>query len=521
MIPGEAHWKLGICEQAIQGTKTVMTKLAEDDPDITASDALAEAVRTFNSRQMIRGYTPIQHALGRAPDEMGRFFPHQSLDCPDLLIENASGEQERNLRRMMIAEQKFLEWTNQQRLVRAQNSRSRPAHKYETGDLVYIWRKQVSGSKGCKTGRFVGPARILTMEKKVSTDGSEKVSSAIWCVRGRRLFKCCPEQLRLASQREQLLEELQSQQFEDWDFHRVAQELGGNEYEDVSEEVPEEPEWHRVQDPRLGWQPTRRCRGKKRNPDLDPEPLPDGGIERMSDYSLEDELEAPRGLPSSSSTGQPVDKARSRSPAPSRRKLREKLLGKSEPGIGFTQAPHWTEHASLQCFFQDSQPKSFWENAEAAVAIEIDMPDTKAGGNRAMSNLEGFLAARLKRRSAIEISEKYLSDEDRALFKSAKAVEVDNFIAGKAFEALPQASRPDKSQAVRMRWILTWKIKEDGSRKAKARAVLMGYQDPLYEHRATTSPTTTRQTRQLQMQIAASLKFKARKGDVSGAFLQS
>ena len=72
-----------------------------------------------------------------------------------------------------------------------------------------------------------------------------------------------------------------------------------------------------------------------------------------------------------------------------------------------------------------------------------------------------------------------------------------------------------------MRWILTWKYKEDGSKKAKARAVLLGYLDPCYEHRSTTSPTTTKQTRQLQLQLAATFGFRMFKGDVTGAFLQS
>ena len=44
--------------------------------------------------------------------------------------------------------------------------------------------------------------------------------------------------------------------------------------------------------------------------------------------------------------------------------------------------------------------------------------------------------------------------------------------------------------------------------------------DPHYEDRATHSPTTARLSRQLQLQISASLGFKKRKGDVTGAFLQ-
>ena len=71
-----------------------------------------------------------------------------------------------------------------------------------------------------------------------------------------------------------------------------------------------------------------------------------------------------------------------------------------------------------------------------------------------------------------------------------------------------------------MRWILTWKHRDDGTTKAKARAVLLGYQDPGYEHRDTTAPVMSRQTRQLFLQLAANKKWSVSKGDVSGAFLQ-
>ncbi len=71
-----------------------------------------------------------------------------------------------------------------------------------------------------------------------------------------------------------------------------------------------------------------------------------------------------------------------------------------------------------------------------------------------------------------------------------------------------------------MRWILTWKVKDDGTTKPKARAILLGYQDPGYEHRATTTPAMTRQSRQLVLQAAAVQRWKTEKGDVSGAFLQ-
>ena len=149
------------------------------------------------------------------------------------------------------------------------------------------------------------------------------------------------------------------------------------------------------------------------------------------------------------------------------------------------------------------------------------MPHTRSSSERALEDLPTYLAYNWKRRTAVEVSEKRLTPEERAQFQSAKAVEVNNFIAARAFEAVPERLRPSRDQAIRMRWILTWKTKDDGTRRPKARAVLLGYQDPSYERRATHSPTTTRQTRQLQLQVAASKGFTMRKGDVTGAFLQS
>ena len=75
-----------------------------------------------------------------------------------------------------------------------------------------------------------------------------------------------------------------------------------------------------------------------------------------------------------------------------------------------------------------------------------------------------------------------------------------------------------------MRWLLTWKYDEKyaavGGRKAKARAVILGSQDPNYSVREVSAPTPTRGGRQLFFQYCSWKKFAIQKGDVSGAFLQ-
>ena len=76
---------------------------------------------------------------------------------------------------------------------------------------------------------IVGPARILATESRRDAVGQLIEGSSIWLVRGRRLLKCCREQLRRASDREQIIEELRSETSQPWTFPQVAAELGGNE----------------------------------------------------------------------------------------------------------------------------------------------------------------------------------------------------------------------------------------------------------------------------------------------------
>ena len=480
LIPGEAHWKLGTCERSIQATKTILEKVIDDQPELDSAEALAEAIRVQNMRETVRGYSPMQHVLGLAPDELGRFFPTANGNSPDLRVEDVSQRFEGEHRSRLAAEKALLEWNSRERITRAINSRHRTRLDFEAGELVYIWRKQLTGKDAEQNkigqGRFVGPARILAVEQKREDDGTLVRGSSVWLVRGRRLIKCCPEQLRRASEREIILDSIHRPEGETpWTFPKVVEELGGHDYDDMTEN-PVDMEWERAGDPMEEHQPTHRHRFKR--------PV------------------------------HPQSRHRSRSP------MRKETATASEPGIGFTEAPHWTEQVEESYFGQCDNSTSSELPSDYAFAIEVDMPSSRGGSEKALKDFQAYLTNAFKKRAA-EVSEKRLTEEEKKQMAIAKGIEVNNFIAARAFESLPEGMRVDKSKAVKMRWILTWKIKETGDRKAKARAVLLGYQDPEYERRATTSPTTTRQTRQMQLQIAAAKSFQTYKGDVTGAFLQS
>ena len=492
IVPGEAHWKIGVCEQAIQGVKEILKKLCDVAPDICLEEALATAVRTFNQRDVIRGFSPYQHALGREPDETGRIIEGLQGFPPKLLVENATDEFERAARLRAEAEKAHSDWQARQRLVRAENSRHKPRLDFEPGELVFFWRTQESGrhkrQPGAKQGRFLGPARILAVESKRESDGTLKAGSSVWLVRGRNLLKCCPEQLRRASPREELIEAVsEPTERVPWTFTKVAEQIGGNQYEDIRSEVPEPGEWHRAQDVTREVPVTRtRISRKRPGPVLED---PSGDAE-MPDLDQE---------PSASSRG----------PRPRRED--------SQPGQAFAEGPRWWNTVREEAWV--AEEVSYWSDQSAAVELEIEMPSSDRGWQQAMRDLPAYFVGALKRR-AVELSERKMTSAERDQFREAKNIEVRNFVAAKAFEALPPEMRPAKEQAVGMRWILTWKVKEDGTKKAKARAVLLGYQDPAYEHRATTAPVTTRQTRQFQLQLAAQHHWHLQKGDVSGAFLQ-
>ena len=487
IIPGEAHWKLGICEQAVRGLKEVMTKLCDGEPSLSSEETLALAVMTFNHRDNVRGFSPVQHTLGHNPDQVGPVLETLNQAPVSMLWEDPQGEIERAAKLRAAAEGAHASWVAQQRIVRAQNSKGQRVLDFEPGELVYLWRTQTGQQgrrqPGDKHGRFIGPARILATERKRDDDGALQAGSSVWLVRGRSLIKCCPEQLRRASEREELIEALaQPEDKTPWTFSRVASEIGGNQFQDFSHSVPSPQEWQRAQDPSEEEQPTRRrLRGKR--------PLPQEGQE----LEVEEE-DAP--TPSVSST---------------------RLRRAGEAGSGFQVAQAWW--SSVPENEWEESPTAFWNDQDAAVAMEVELPGQSKGLQKTLQSLSTYFVGALKRK-AVEVSERRLSEEDKEKFRAAKSVEVRNFIASKAFEALPDHLRPNRDQAVNMRWILTWKPTEDGGCKAKARAVLLGYQDPKYEHRATTAPVMTRQTRQMQLQLSAIRGWKVQKGDVSGAFLQ-
>ena len=378
------------------------------------------------------------------------------------------------MERMKIAEQSFTEHVYNERLKRAQNSRSFGIRTFAPGDLVYVWRMQTkSPGMSFRTGGYTGPARVLATETRVGDDGNYSPGSVVWVIRGNRLLKTCPLQLRHASVRETCMEEIEQPPELPWTLTKLTEGLSARQYEDVSQEIPDEMEMETGMDEETV-RPMKRCRFKQRDdhgvPVQPPEVLGNPG-EAMDDEDPE--------------------------------------LLREDPEL----------FGECSAVFESSYAECFWTSEGPAVELSFETPTSIRGKKYMSENLLSFMVGQLKRR-AVEVSEKHMDAKELAEIAAAKQVEVKKFIAAEALQVLPQHLQPDKNTAMRMRWVLTWKKSDSGERSAKARCVILGYLDPNYAFRQTAAPTMSRTTRQLLLGISAGLKFQVEKGDVTGAFLQ-
>jgi hypothetical protein len=126
------------------------------------------------------------------------------------------------------------------------------------------------------------------------------------------------------------------------------------------------------------------------------------------------------------------------------------------------------------------------------------------------------------RKKRVEVNEKRLRAEEREMMNAAKGQEIREFLEEAVVTRLQNGEYIDPAEVMKMRWVLTWKKDEQnpGKQKAKARLVVLGFQDPYLGKENTNSPTLHRRSKQILLQIATQRGWTLHKGDVTAAFLQ-
>ena len=137
-----------------------------------------------------------------------------------------------------------------------------------------------------------------------------------------------------------------------------------------------------------------------------------------------------------------------------------------------------------------------------------------------------ILLASAAKRQKVEVKEKDLSPEERKMFLEAKNKEIDSWLATDTVRKILRSQIPE-GQLLRSRWVLTWKHldekdqQETGlNKKAKARLVILGYEDPQIDSLPRDSPTLGRDSRMLALQCISSHRWGVKSFDIKTAFLR-
>ena len=85
------------------------------------------------------GYSPLQHAFGRTPQDNRSVAGQELHDLPILTEAGVSAEHGHNVEAMRIAETTFLEEQAKERLHRAVQAGHSKMKHFCPGDLVYAW----------------------------------------------------------------------------------------------------------------------------------------------------------------------------------------------------------------------------------------------------------------------------------------------------------------------------------------------------------------------------------------------
>ena len=157
------------------------------------------------------------------------------------------------------------------------------------------------------------------------------------------------------------------------------------------------------------------------------------------------------------------------------------------------------------------------EVEEGIYSVTIDMPANDKEWRRVLKQPEKFLAKSVQK--GVEVSWNRLNPEQRQAMTEAKHAEIQSWISNKVVKAALPHITPE--QALKMRWIYTFKAAEPGKVKAKARIVILGYSDPALLEQETSAPAMTKQSKMLFYNYATARRWRVLAGDIKTAFLQA
>ena len=470
MIAPEAHWQNSRVERHGGILQHMLDKMDHEKSINTGEElevALHFATQTKNKWSRHRGFPPevlVFGKMSKCPASISS-EPSQASHLKALQETSEGIRFREHLAARERARKAFSEVDNSQALRRALVQRSRPQRTvYHPGDWIMAWRKD---------SQWFGPLKVVLQEDK----------NVIWAVLGNRLFRIAPEHARPLS----AMEELRHQSIiRDTNLDKTLESIraGNTRFEEIPRGTPEGlPGNPEAPSSRTSELPTNEQPDQE--PDLPEENDPSfPGTENEYTPTVPDEEtqnEAPENIP----------------------------------------VP---EDDELWCETFHLQEDEMWR-----FEVEISREDIDQFRNSPSGFEHAFIVSAAKKQKT-EVKLSNLTKEERQLFEEAKGKEIQSWLDTKTVCKIFRHQIPTEN-ILRCRWILTWKdaetnshlgadTKQSSSRKAKARLVILGYQDPSLEHLDRDSPTLSKLSRNLLLQMSVSMRWTIGSFDVKTAFLR-
>ena len=556
VVPGEAHWCHGRTEAMVQVAKRTMRRLRNEAPDLSPQSLATLVVNAHNNSDKVLGYSPTQWAYG--------YDPNRDHDFEDPLEANKDCMPGPKVFQDMVKMRERAEQINREERARESytrlvNSAPRPLIDYRIGDFVCVWRSATlkarkRDSEYNPEPRFIGPGRIVLIEPAILEGRKEGV---IWVLYGTTLYRCATEQLRPATSPEVTMELIKGGTAVVTPKNELLRRL--KTYVDVVPEAeaakrPPDPEAERrvrqrrgdsLEDLKRSWERLVAMNEARRTDGLPPlltlPPQPMSQTRQASSPEIFHMDESDDVLPEEAPEhhNQPhelLQLLRERI-----HQLEQKIeYGKETDLLRAQVEREHQQELQLLLRLQDEKVRE-----QKCFVIEFDIHNEDS----LISNPLMYTKHVLESKGA-EVNYRHLKSDECELFDEAKARELSEVAGSQALRAVQSKEETREALAnldrhIPMRWVLTWKplippeppepgkpttVDKSGSKKAKARVVLIGFKHPDLVKRdpitgkpelATASPTISRTGRNLLLQAIAFDKHFLESADAKSAFLQA
>ena len=504
--------------------KETLSRMDQDTPfkEIGEVDsAIRLAFQAKNALMLKHGYSPEQAVLGKGTPLPGSNGSDGSEVSHEFAASDTPGAEvfRIHLNRRLAARQAFLEADNSQAVRRAflRKSRGTDIIPWECGQLCMYWDKRKSPNM-IEKGRWCGPAQIVLHESR----------TIVWITHLNRLLRCACENLRPVSIREFEAHRTFVQPNDPKRMSEIAQQLKQNlkeksgmfQFSDLTEveRTTETPEEISGQD--NGHQPETEPHRRI----SDPKVLDVAANEL--DKAVETPVpETPQRSDISGLLSNRDSDSDDISPTPPN-ELVEEGPPQNEP-INVTETVYNVNiiEPGEDGVYLQGDSDTLWEapteTAYNACSFEFTMPKQQVLKYIKKPDLHTAHLTSAAKKSHSEVQYHKLNTHEQKLFDAAKHKELSCWLETSTVKSILR-NRIHPSRIMSSRWVLTWKLddKVQEGRKAKARLVVRGYQDPELHQVDTDSPTLSRDARMILLQVIASSKWRVQNFDIKTAFLR-